>query len=149
MSFTIQFMYNHEPKNKINKTPTATFSITGELRSESNITEPVILFESDNPVASNYAYIENFQRYYFVVEMKSVRTGLWEVHLHTDVLKTFSIGILGSPCIVARSSGRFNLYLNDPRYKVQMNSKKILREFPSGFETTTPYFSLALLGEHT
>lgn len=150
MSFTIQFMHNNDPKNKINKSPVNLFSISGELRAESNVTTPVILIESSsNPVSANYAYIADFYRYYFVVEWKAVRTGLWEVHLHTDVLKTFSIGILGSPCIVARSSDRFNLYLNDDRYKAQINTKKITRLFPSGFQNASPMFVLAALGEHT
>ena len=150
MSFTIQFMYNNQPKNKITKNPVSLFSITGELRAESNVTRPVILIESaSSPVLANYAYIADFYRYYFVVEWKSVRTGLWEATLHTDVLKTFSEGILGSPCIVARSSNRFNLYLNDDRYKANITTKKITRAFPSGFQNASPMFVVAALGEHT
>lgn len=147
MSFSIVFYHMREPKNKINKTLSSVYTIQGNLRNESDIVNPTILVESSIPINGNYAYIELFQRYYFVTEMRSIRTNLWEIKLHTDVLKTFSEGILGSPCIVARSYDRFNLYLNDELYKADNRELDFTREFPNGFDTTNIRFILALIGD--
>ncbi|MBO7731709.1 MAG: hypothetical protein J6S67_04135, partial [Methanobrevibacter sp.] len=66
-----------------------------------------------------------------------------------DVLKTFSEGILGSPCIAAKSSSRFNLYINDDDYKCQQNDIIQSFEFPSGFDLANSRFYLMLTGQVT
>lgn len=146
MSFTIQFMYNNEPMNKITKSPQSLFSLTGTLRDESSIVDPVILVEHSDPISANYAYIAQFQRYYYIKDITAVRTGLWRITMHTDVLKTFSEGILNSPCIVAKNSNRYNLYLNDSDYKCQQNDIVMTKDFPSGFDLTYANFIATILG---
>lgn len=147
MSFVIDFMYNNEPMNKISKSPTSLFSLTGTLRDESSIVDPVILIEKDDPISANYAYIAQFQRYYYIKDITAVRTGLWRVTMHTDVLKTFSEGILNSPCIVAKSSSRFNLYLNDADYKCLQDDIIMTKTFPQGFNTASSRFVAVILGD--
>lgn len=149
MSFAIQFMYNRDPLNKINKTPESKFSLTGTLKDQCDITNPVILIDRSSPLDANYAYIPTFLRYYYITDMVQVRTNLWEIHMHCDVLKTFSEGILGSPCIAAKSSSRFNLYLNDENYKCQQNSIVMTKTFPQGFNTANACYILSLLGDKT
>ena len=147
MSFSIQFMYNNEPMNKISKSPEALFTLEGTLKDESSVVDPVILIEHENPVNANYAYISVFNRYYYIKDIECVRSGLWRVHMHTDVLKTFSDGILDSPCIVAKSSSRFNLYLNDADYKCLQSDIIAIKDFPSGFDLTDSMFVAAILGD--
>lgn len=147
MSFVIQFMYNNEPMNKIGKTPEAKFSLTGTLRDESSIVDPVILVEKDSPLGANYAYIEEFRRYYYIKDITAVRTGLWRVTMHTDVLKTFSEGILNSPCIVAKSSSRYNMYLNDSDYKCLQDDIVMTKAFPTGFNLANSMYVAAILGD--
>ena len=149
MSFTIQFMYNNEPMNKINKSPQSLFSLEGTLKDESSIVDPEILVEYGSPIAANYAHIYMFSRYYYITDITAVRTGLWRIKMHTDVLKTFSEGILGSPAIIAKSSQDFNLYLNDPDYKCQQNDIIITKTFPSGFNLEASRFVLTLFGDKT
>lgn len=133
MSFQIKFMYNNEPMNKISKTPTELFTLEGTLRDESSIVDPEILVQHDNPISANYAYIAVFNRYYYINDITSVRTGLWRIKMHTDVLKTFSEGILGSPAIIAKSSDKVNFYLNDADYKCQQNDIIITKAFNDAF----------------
>lgn len=149
MSFTIDFMYNTDPINKISKTPSTVYSLTGTLRDECNVTDPVIVIESANPISANYAYISEFSRYYFIRDFKQVRTGIWEITMHCDVLKTFSQGILGSPCIVSKNSDRFNLKINDSDYKCAQNDLIMIQTFPNGFNLNNARFILNLLGDKT
>ena len=147
MSFNIKFMYNNEPMNKINKTPTEIFTLSGTLKDESSVVDPVIIIERDDPLDANYAYIEAFNRYYYIKDITSVRNGVWRITMHTDVLKTFAEGILNSPCIVAKSSSRFNLYLNDADYKCLQCDIVMSKMFPSGFTISDSRYVAVILGD--
>lgn len=149
MSFDVVFMHNTDPVNKITKTPSSVFTLTGTLKNECDITDPIIRVEHTSPLTANYAYIAEFSRYYYIRKITQYRTNLWEIEMHCDVLKTFSEGILGSPCIAAKSSSRFNLYINDDDYKCQQNDIIQSFEFPSGFDLANSRFYLMLTGQVT
>lgn len=148
MSFPIQFYLCREPKNKISKTFSSTvYTVQGELRDESNVVNPEILVESNIAISANYAHIAIFDRYYFVKEWKVIRRGLWVCSLHCDVLMSHKTGILGSTCIVSRSQNRFNLFLNDVRYKRETDEMTITREFANGFDPANAVYVINVLGK--
>lgn len=161
MAFLIEFLYNNEPMNKITKNPeqlNPPLILSGTLRDESSIVDPVVLVECANPISANYAYIEAFRRYYYITDIAVYRSyeddrgnihNLWRITMHTDVLKTFSNGILGSPCVVAKSTNKFNLYLNDSNYKCFAYEYVSTQRFPGGFDTENPSFVLTMLGNKT
>lgn len=138
MSFTIQLMNNQEELNKISKNPSTVLSVTGNLREETSIIDPVILIEYNGTLTNvNYGYIAEFHRYYFITQIESVRTGLWRVYMHCDVLKTYAQGILGCDCVVARNQNNFNLLLNDSYFKVYSNPRVQVLNFPNKFSGDT------------
>lgn len=138
MSFTVQLMNNQEELNKINKNPSTVLSVDGTLREETSLIDPVILIEYNGTLTSvNYAYIAEFHRYYFITQVESVRTGLWRVYMHCDVLKTYAQGILGCQCVVARNENKYNLLLNDAYFKVYSNPRVQVLNFPSKFSGET------------
>lgn len=157
MSFPVKFIYNNEPMNKISKNVNnEIMTLEGTLRDESSIVDPVILVECPSPITANYAYIAAFHRYYFIRDISAFRSyedenrvmhNLWRITMHTDVLKTFAEGILGSPCIVAKTGGNdFNLYLPDPNYKRQQNDRYGFVEFPNGFNYDNCRYYLTFFG---
>ena len=134
MSFTIDFCNNQEELNKISKNPAIVMTLTGSLRDEANIVDPVILVEYDGTLTNvNYMHIPELHRYYFITKIESVRTKLWRVTAHCDVLKTYAEAILGTEAVVARSENRFNLYLNDSMFKVYSNPRLQCANFPNKF----------------
>lgn len=147
MSFPVYFKYNNEPMNKINKDVSATlYTLTGTLRDGCSVVSPEIMVEYENPLDANYAYIPVFRRYYYINDIQAYRSyrdehnllhNLWLCKMHCDVLRTFAEGIMGSPCIVAKTGGDdFNLYLPDPNFKRQQNDLHGLVKFPNGFPET-------------
>lgn len=145
MSFLIDFMYNGEELNKINKSPTSRLALNGTLRDESSIVDPVILIEYDGELTHvNYAHIPKFNRWYFITDITSVRTGLWRVAMHCDVLKTYAEGILASSGVIARQENQYNLYLDDYFFKCYQNSMIVTKVFPNGFGNQA--FVLAMMG---
>lgn len=132
--FTIELMNNTEELNKISKNPTLVRSLSGYLREETDIVDPEILIEFDGTLTDcNYMHIPILNRYYFITKITSVRTKLWRVSAHCDVLKTYAEGILNTQCVVARSESRYNLFLNDSMFKVYANPRLQIAKFPNKF----------------
>lgn len=134
MAFDIVLMNNQQELNKITKTPTTVMTLSGTLREQTDIVDPQINVEYAGTLVNvNYMYISEFHRYYFITKIESVRTGLWRIYGHCDVLKTYSEGILGTPCVVARSESKYNLYLNDSAFKAYSNPRLQIAKFPQKF----------------
>ena len=135
MAFDIVLMNNQEELNKISKNPTTVMTLSGTLREETDIVNPAINIEYDGTLTNvNYMYIAEFHRYYFITKVESVRTGLWRIYGHCDVLKTYAEAILATPCVVARNESTFNLMLNDSFFKVYANPRLQVINFPNKFE---------------
>ena len=135
MAFDIKLMNNQEELNKITKTPIEVMTLNGTLREQTDIVNPQINVEYNGTLTNvNYMYIAEFNRYYFITKIESVRTGLWRIYAHCDVLKTYANGILGTPAVIARNEKQYNLLLNDPFFKVYANPRLQIANFPEKFE---------------
>lgn len=85
---------NESEPNKINKSLTAiNTTMIGYLRNETDVVNPVVRIEGDIDalIGVNYAYINHFDRYYFVTDMRSVRNNIIDISLHSDPLMSFDI----------------------------------------------------------
>ncbi|MBO7733556.1 MAG: hypothetical protein J6S67_13410 [Methanobrevibacter sp.] len=134
MSFSIVLMNNQQELNRISKTPSTVMTLTGELREETSIVNPEIIVEYNGTLTNvNYMYISTFHRYYFINNIESIRTGLWKIYAHCDVLKTYAQAILGCDCVVARNQNEYNLMLNDAYFKVYSNPRLQVINFPNKF----------------
>lgn len=148
MSFTISLRKNTSPVNYVNKDTTELLSATGSLRDGTSIIDPVIIFESDSShflADLNYMYISEFNRYYFVTNIISLRTNLWQITAHVDVLMSWKTELLESGNgVVKRQENKYNLYLDDGIFKCYQDPLIQCINFPSGF--TTQEFVLAVAG---
>ena len=146
MSFSIALQTNVSEKNKLDKDLTTIATVTGTLKTETSIIDPVILIEGNlsNYVGCNYMTISAFGRSYFVNNIRAIRNNLFEISAHVDVLSSFSAGIRSNSAIVRRQEKNWNLYLNDGTFRVYQNPNVLTKAFPSGF--TTQEFVLAVAG---
>lgn len=114
---TCVFFQNTAEPNRVNKTDylTEQIRVAGNLRDISDVINPAITFEcaDDKILKSNYVYIPAFNRYYFINSITSVRTNLWRVNLHCDVLYSFRNDVLQIKAIIDRQENNFNRYLID------------------------------------
>lgn len=92
--------HNSSPNNKIGKTLNSETVFIGNLRDSARIVNPEIMIESENLTGYNYAYIPIFNRYYFIEEITSYRTGLWLVKMKVDVLESYKNEIKALDCII-------------------------------------------------
>lgn len=124
---------NNSEKNKINKSLSNGVTITGSLRNESNVVNPAIIINIDNPTPYNYAYISLFSRYYFITEYVSLRTGIWQLNLKSDVLMSFKDSILNSRALIqnTESVGKSN-YLTGSNWVNNCKTKTDIVSFSNG-----------------
>ena len=146
MAFNVTLQRNNSERNKLTKDISEILTVSGELKTETSIIDPVIIIECDLSAVTgcNYISIPAFGRSYFVNNIRSIRTGLVEFSCHVDVLSTFASEIRENTAIVRKQENNWNLYLNDGSFKIYQNPNVLTKAFPSGF--TTQEFVLAVAG---
>lgn len=110
-------LYNNKSENnKVDKELTQSVTLTGNVKNETSIVNPTFLVEG-NPIGKNYAYISDFERYYFIKDVKVIRSNLFEIDMTCDVLMTYKSSIRSMFAIVERNQYRINKYLPDTEIK--------------------------------
>ena len=137
----VRFYYNTSDARKINKNLIYGETFEGQARDEVSVMNPVILFEKENVLRYNYAYIPSLQRYYDVVERKNFREGLWEVTFSVDVLMSFRNDIMNLDAIVDKQSlpSIGDEYIDDGSLVSENVMFKTVYNFPSGFNDSAEY----------
>lgn len=132
--------------NAVDKNITELTTLTGTLREQSSIIDPIItISDIDDYIGSmNYAYIPEFNRYYFITNVESVRKNLWKVSFHVDVLFTYRDAIRANSAIIERNENEYDLKLNDGLFRTQQNPRIAQFPFPNGFNQWN--FVLAVAG---
>ena len=70
-------------------------------------------FIYDYVLAANYAYIPEFNRYYFINDIISVRKNIWQLVMNVDVLMSYKDHILKLDAFVTRNEFKFNPLVKD------------------------------------
>lgn len=125
MSFTIYFYYNKSETNAVNKDflPAIT-AVSGVLRSGTSLLDPEIEVQLNELPKFNYAYIPEFNnRYYFIVDIESVRNNLWLLKMHVDVLETYKNSFMQLNAMVMRNEKTYNALLIDDKYVFEKQYK--------------------------
>ncbi len=145
------FTYSKE-KERINKTDFLTnrFPLNGYLKNETSVTNPVIVIEKTNPALYkyNYLYIEKFNRYYFITDIKQVRANIWEISAKCDVLYSFMADILSNKCIIEKAENSLdaNLYLNDGSFVTDSRKYNEVIPFANGLSLNGSYILICAGG---
>ena len=118
--FTIR-MYQFNKKINSTKKPD---NVSGtdfecEMKDSSSILFPVVEIRTANNNMAiplyNYAYIEDFGRYYWIDDI-DYNMGFWTISMHCDALASFQTDILNSWQYVVRSASNFDDTIADTLY---------------------------------
>lgn len=96
--------------------------ISGVLRGECSILNPVITIEYIGIPNFNYVYIEAFNRYYYVDNVTIYNNNLYEISLSVDVLMTYKTGILQLRGFVDRCESEYDETIIDPKRVIKSGS---------------------------
>ena len=121
-----------DPK-KVDKVLTDELSINGIAREPVNLVDPIIEIDGDNLaiLGYNYAYIEDFNRYYFI-NPTADSYNLNTLSLHCDALKTAAPWLRQRSATLTRSEQWFNGYLNDAEFNALAYRNIVVKNFPTG-----------------
>lgn len=61
----------------------------------------------------NYAYIPQFDRYYFITDIISIRQNIWQLDMHVDVLMSYKNQLLELDTLISRNENTYNPELTD------------------------------------
>lgn len=89
------------------------------LKEETSLLQPVLVLQTasktTDPTGWNYAYISEWERYYFIVNWVYLGA-VWEAHLEVDALASFRSQIGDSTQYVTRSSSTYSVDVVDSAY---------------------------------
>ena len=123
-------------RNVINKSlATVVKSATAiEATEIINIETPDVLMDMDvNILGCDYAYINNFSRYYYINSIEVVNGNQVLLHLESDPLMSFKGDILTSKCIAKRSTSNINPEIEDNQAAFKNIPKRIHFKMSTGF----------------
>lgn len=146
MSFSIVLQTTSDDPRKLTKSVSDIATVSGTLKDETSIINPVIRIQYDLSALSrcNYMTISEFNRKYFITDIRSITNNIVEITGHVDVLSTYAAEIRSNTAIIKKQANTFNLYLNDDSLKVYQNPRITTKEFSGGFNTYE--FVLAVAG---
>lgn len=139
---------NNSEKNKLEKSLSNAKKLSGKLREESSIVNPSILIQIENPSSFNYAYIPEFKRYYFITDAVSVRTDIWRISLHCDVLMSFKNELKATPVILSdtESTGATN-YIMGEQWTSTVKTATDIVSFPNTMNISGDYILITAGGQ--
>ena len=144
----IVFYNTSSERNALNKVLQEGITLHGAFRDECSISDPEFIIESDtNFTKYNYVYIPEFSRYYFVTAVTSVRTKVWRLSLHVDVLMSFKSFIMTSYVLLEESEiTAASNYLNSDSWVSQVRRNTTVMNFPNGFLDNGQYILITAGG---
>lgn len=144
----LSLFVNNSEKNKLDKSLSNELKFNGKLREESSVVNPSIMIQATNPSSYNYAYIPEFNRYYFITDMVSIRTGIWEISMHVDVLMSFKDSIKGTSIILSdtETTGQTN-YMSGEQWATEVKNTTTIKMFPHSLPTTGKYILITAGGQ--
>lgn len=106
-------MYDTKSSNKvINKVLENEHEFDIKFKDKTDIVNPVVILHSPTLILSNYAYIPDFHRYYFVDKIELFPNSVYNITLRCDVLESFKNDILASSGFINQQSQNVNKYYN-------------------------------------
>lgn len=140
MAFTISLFKTASENNRVVKVFNDEKQLSGTLRNQTSVLSPKILIESAENIAGyNYCYIPEFGRYYYIADITSVRTNIWEVSMRCDVLMSYSAQIKALKPIIERDETGQSAGLVDSDLPISINKKVQKLYFPNGFTKNIQY----------
>lgn len=127
-----------DPKSAM-KNLTSLGEISGvAMRDETQVVNPEFLVASQAlPSAFNYCYCDYTGRYYFTGDPVMVRTGLYRIPCHCDILTTAYPKYSQIVATISRNEAISNGYLLDSNYKAMSYRECVTRQFPAEMNQDT------------
>lgn len=107
------------PNNTIGKVLENETEYNIKFKSQADRTKPVVVLMSETMIDFNYAYIPDFNRYYFVENIEVTPNKIYNISLRCDVLESFKNDILESSGFVNQQTTPNKYYNSDYQTEIK------------------------------
>lgn len=147
---------NNADKRYLEKTPFLTeLDVTWcELKEDSSFTDPVFKIDYGGDfIWANYCWSDDMERYYYINDVE-YSTNCIYLHCHVDVLMSYRKSIKEKVVIAKRNEDKYNLYLQDDKFKAYAMPAITVSQFKHGvgdrfFNMDIQQFILCCVGKTT
>ena len=113
-------LYNTNDSNiVVNKALTNKKDYAIKLKNNTSVISPTIILKTETLIASNYAYIPNFDRYYYIENIEVFPNDIYSITLKCDVLMSFKDDIKNSSAYVNQQTTTNKYYDNGYQSEVK------------------------------
>ena len=149
MAFTISLFKTASENNRVVKVLTDEKQLSGVLRYQTSVLNPRIRIESAENIAGyNYCYIPEFGRYYYIIDITSIRTNVWEASMRCDVLMSYKDEIKSIIGVVVRQESNPNKLLVDRLERLQSNKDIDILYYPNAFSKNLQFVLVTAGGQN-
>ena len=107
---SVNFLATTDDNRKVSKSFTVNKSnVACDIYDSCDLYNPTLIVKSNSVISSNYLYIPNFNRYYFIVNKNLDKAGITIIACECDVLMSFKSSILSSTQMIIRSADTSNI----------------------------------------
>lgn len=124
-----------DPVIKVNKTLNLIADINGEPHEtigENKLSITLSLGHLTGVKSSNYCYIAETNKYYFINPQYEIKNQTITIHLKEDILMSLKSQLLAQTCTISRNENLSNAYLIDSGYQMLAYSNIVTKTFPQG-----------------
>lgn len=107
------------PNNTIGKVLENETEYNIKFKAQADRTKPVVVLMSEIMIDFNYAYIPDFNRYYFVESIEVTPNKIYNISLRCDVLESFKNDILESSGFVNQQTTPNKYYNSDYQTEIK------------------------------
>ena len=107
------------PNNTIGKVLENETEYNIKFKSQADRTKPVVVLMSETMIDFNYAYIPDFNRYYFIESIEVTPNKIYNISLRCDVLESFKNDILASSGFVNQQTTPNKYYNSDYQTEIK------------------------------
>ena len=134
--------------NVLNKNITKICDITSiSLKQSTSLENPVMIIDTTYDLTNcNYAYVEEWDKYFYINNIDLMPGGLYSLSMHVDVLMTYASEILNIPATIERSQNEYNPYINDGTYVSDSREFVSVVNFNTGFNDTGEFILITAGG---
>ena len=145
----IKLYENTSNEREVNKSLSELETVEAYLLEGCSIQSPIVRLELSHSIATatNYIYIPEFKRYYYVKDITSYNNYMYMLTLDCDPLMSFKDYIYKQKALIARQEFKYDTSLLDSDLKVSSKPYVITKKFPSGFKNAYTYVLVTTGGD--
>lgn len=120
---------NKSDKRKLEKELIEVANIDCKIKDDCSILNPTLIIKIDS-VDYNYAYIPEFNRYYYIDDIVTLNSRLKEISCSVDVRQSYREQLRNTSAIIARNERYYNQYIPDNMIGADSRIEVTAKKFP-------------------